>query len=137
MLANGAKLAIKRNGDTEYINLKGLKEVPEFGATPEKIDVTALDDKVKMYDLGIADYGDVVFKFNYENSSENSSYRILREALKDNATVSFQYTLSDGSKFTFDSQGSLKLGAGAVNGVMEFTVTLSIQSEIEIVDPAV
>ena len=125
MLANGAKLAIKRNGDTEYINLKGLKEVP------------ALDDKVKMYDLGIADYGDVVFKFNYDNSSENSSYRILREALKDNATVSFQYTLSDGSKFTFDSQGSLKLGAGAVNGVMEFTVTLSIQSEIEIVDPAV
>ena len=137
MLANGARLGIKRNGDTGYINLKGLKEVPEFGATPEKIDITALDDKVKMYDLGIADYGDVVFKFNYDNSSENSSYRILREALKDNATVSFQYTLSDGSKFTFDSQGSLKLGAGAVNGVMEFTVTLSIQSEIEIVDPAV
>ena len=42
MLANGIKLAFsKTKGD--YQNLVGLKEVPEFGIEPEKVDLTQID----------------------------------------------------------------------------------------------
>lgn len=52
MLANGAKLGYKKKGAGEdYTNLTGLKEIPELGDDPEKVENTGLADKVKQYDL--------------------------------------------------------------------------------------
>ena len=50
MLANGIKLAYGKAKGT-YTDLVGLKEVPEFGIEPEKVENTTLADKVKKYDL--------------------------------------------------------------------------------------
>ena len=75
MLANGITLAYKELGN--YVILKGLKEIPEFGSEPEKVDATTLEDTVKQYEFGIGDYGDLEYTFKYENNAE-SSYRKLR-----------------------------------------------------------
>lgn len=43
MLANGATLGYKKKGSTEdYTNLTGLKEIPELGDDPEKVENTGL-----------------------------------------------------------------------------------------------
>lgn len=137
MLANGAKLGYKATtSGATYTDLAGLKEVPELGADPEKVDVTTLADTVKQYEMGIGDYGDLEFVFKYDNTSATSSYRVLREALKDNAKVSFQYTLKDGTAFTFDAQGCVKLGGGGVNAAIDFTLSLALGSEITVTDPS-
>ena len=49
MLANGATLEYKKKSATEstYTKLKGLKEIPEMGVDPEKVENTDLDDTVK------------------------------------------------------------------------------------------
>ena len=81
MLANGATLGYKKKGSTEdYTNLTGLKEIPELGDDPEKVENTGLADKVKQYEFGIGDAGDLTYKFKYENTSENSPYRVMRKA---------------------------------------------------------
>lgn len=135
MLANGITLGYKTTGSS-YTILEGLKEVPEMGEDPEKIDVTCLSDTTKQYEYGIGDYGDLAYKFNYRNTSENSPYRVLRKLAEAKTVVDFEQTYPDGTKFLFRAQCSIKLGGGAVNGVLEFTLNLALQSGIEVTDPA-
>ena len=138
MLANGTKLGYKKKSGepSTYTNLAGLKEIPEMGTETEKVENTCLSDKVKQYEYGIGDAGDLEFKFRYENSSETSPYRVLMKAQDDNEILSFEETLPDGTKFHWDAQVSVKLGGGGVNGAIDFTLKMALQSEIEIVHPS-
>ena len=138
MLANGTKLGYKKKSGepSTYTDLAGLKEIPEMGTEPEKVENTWLSDKVKQYEYGIGDAGDLEFKFRYENSSETSPYRVLMKAQDDNEILSFEETLPDGTKFHWDAQVSVKLGGGGVNGAIDFTLKMALQSEIEIVHPS-
>lgn len=135
MLANGIKLGYKESGGSTYTDLTGLKEVPELGVEPEKVENTCLSDTVKQYENGIGDAGDLEYKFKYENKSATSPYRVLRKAQEAGKTLSFQETLPDGTTYTFDAQPSVKLGGGGVNGVVEFTLKMALQSEITVADP--
>lgn len=136
MLANGAKLGYKTTGTT-YTDLTGLKEIPELGGDPEKVDVTTLADTAKQYEYGITDYGDLEFKFKYENSGANSPYRVLRGLATAKTKTSFELTLKDGTKFTWDAIPNVKLGGGGVNGAIDFSLTMALQSEIVPTDPTV
>jgi len=110
-------------------------EVPELGGTGEKIDVTTLSDTVKKYIHGIKDYGDLVFKFLYENSTATANYRVLTEMEKANEPVAFQIKYPDGTTHEFDAIPSVKMDAGSINGALTFSVTMELQSEIEITHP--
>lgn len=137
MLANGAKLGYKEKGaEGDYTDLPGLKEIPDMGTEPEKVENTDLTAKNKQYENGIGDAGDMTYKFKYENKSANSPYRLMREAQSANKTLSFQETLSDGSITEYDAQVSVKRTGGGVNGVIEFELTMSLQSDFKYTDPA-
>lgn len=135
MLANGITLAMKKSGESEYEILPGLKEVPELGADPEKVDNTTLGDSVKIYELGIGDAGDLAYKFKWENKTADSTYRKLRAVADTKETVSFKEAFPDGTAFTFDAQCSLKVGGGGVNAAMEYTLNLGLQSDIAVENP--
>lgn len=136
MLANGIKLGYSTEGKTSYKDLVGLKEVPEFGLEPEKVENTVLTDKVKKYELGIGDAGELEYTFKYENKSEDSPFRVLRK-LQDNKTlVNFEQTYPDGTTVSFAGQVAVKLGGGGVNGVIDFTLKVGLQSDLEFKDPA-
>ena len=133
MLANGIKLAFsKTKGD--YQNLVGLKEVPEFGIEPEKVENTTLADKVKKYEFGIGDAGELEYKFAYDNTTATSPYRVLRKAADNKEKLYFEQTYPDGTKVTFEGQVSVKLGGGGVNSVIEFTLKIALQSELTFTD---
>lgn len=133
MLANGIKLAFsKTKGD--YQNLVGLKEVPEFGIEPEKVENTTLADKVKKYEFGIGDAGELEYKFAYDNSSATAPYRVLRNAADNKEKLYFEQTYPDNTKVTFEGQVSVKLGGGGVNSVIEFTLKIALQSELAFTD---
>lgn len=135
MLANGITLGYKEtsSGNT-YTDLSGLKEVPELGVEPEKVENTPLSAEIKQYEMGIGDAGDLSYKFIYDNTA-NSSYRKLRALADAKKKVSFEQQFPDGTKFDFDAQCSVKVGGGGVNAAMEFTLSLALQSQITVVDP--
>lgn len=136
MLANGITLGYKKKGaEGDYTILTGLKEVPEIGEEPEKVENTDLSDKVKKYEYGIGDAGDLSYVFKYENNSETSPYRVMRKAAADKEVLSFCETLPDGTKYEFDAQVSVKRTGGGVNGVIDFNLNMAVQSEINITDP--
>ena len=108
--ANSTKISYNTGSDDSAVfkELEFLMEVPEFGGAPEKIDVTVLSDKVKKFVPGTVDLGDLVFKFLYDNSSADSSYRVLKG-------------LAD---------------AGTLNGALTFSCTMVLQSDIKVTNPA-
>lgn len=137
MLANGATLGYKKKGaDGDYTDLPGLKEIPDCGVEPEKVENTCLTDKNKQYENGIGDLGDMKYKFKYDNTKAESPYRVLREAQDAGDVLSFQEILKDGTITEFDAQVSVKRTGGGVNGVIECEVTMSVQSDLVITDPA-
>ena len=136
MLANGIKLSYKKSGEGEFVLLAGLKEVPELGTEPEKVENTCLSDTVKQYEFGIGDPGDLEYKFKYENKSATSPYRVMRNAEAAKEVLTFKEELPDGTTVTFDAMVSVKLGSGAVNGVLDFTLKMALQSDMEFTDPA-
>ncbi len=133
MLANGIKLAYGKTKGT-YTDLVGLKEVPEFGIEPEKVENTTLADKVKKYEFGIGDAGELEYKFAYKNDGENAPYRVLRKAADNKEKLFFEQTYPDKTKVEFEGQVSVKLGGGGVNSVIEFTLKIALQSELTFVD---
>lgn len=135
MLANGTKLSMKKKGDGSYKELLGLKETPEVGITPEKVENTGLNDPFKMNELGIGELPDMVYKFKFDNSSADSPYRTLREIQKSGETVSFQEKLKDGTTTEFDATLSVKRTGGGVNGVIDVELTVYPQTDFTITDP--
>ena len=135
MLANGAKLGYKEKGGSTFTDLPGLKEIPEMGIDPEKVENTCLSDKNKQYENGIGDVGEMTYKFKYDNSSSDSPYRKMRQAQESGKVLSFQETLIDGTKTEYDAQVSVKRTGGGVNGVIEWNLTMAIQSDIVVTDP--
>lgn len=137
MLANGATLEYKTKGGTTFTKLEGLKEIPEMGVEPEKVENTTLEDTVKQYEMGIGDPGDIVYKFRYDNSDAKSPYRVLRAFEESGETLSFKETLMDGTTTEFDGQISLKRTGGGVNGVIDFDLNIALSSAMKITDPVV
>lgn len=127
MLANGITLT----ADGQELN--ELKKVPEIGIDPEKVENTVLTDKIKKYELGIGDAGELEYTFKFLNTPK-SSYRILKEKEKAGKPVKFVQTYPDKTTVTFSGQIALKIGSGEVNGVIDFTLKVGLQSEIEIAD---
>lgn len=136
MLANGAKLGYKEKGaGSDYKDLPGLKEIPEMGIEPEKVENTCLTDKNKQYENGIGGAGDITYKFKYDNSKADCPYRVMRAAQDSGEVLSFQETLVDGTITKFEGQVSVKRTGGGVNGVIEFNLAISLQSNLTVTDP--
>ena len=138
MLANGAKLSYKKKSAAEgtFTDLPGLKEIPDMGIEVDKEENTCLTDAHKKYEMGIGDLPEMTYKFKYDNSKADSPYRVMRAAQESGEVLTFQETLKDGSITEYDAQESVKRTGGKVNDVMEFELTMLVQSDFKYTDPA-
>ena len=114
ILSKDIKLSSKAGAESQFAELPLLMEVPEMGGNPEKVDVTTLADASRKYIDGIKDYGDLAFKFLYENT-EGSAYRILQGYEEAGTVADYKVELPDGTGFAFSGQVSTKIDSAAVN----------------------
>lgn len=137
MLANGAKLGYSTStgsGSITYTNIPGLKEIPEIGVDPEKVENTCLTDSVKKYEQGIGDPGDLAFVFKWDTATaaNKTAYTAMKTAQGTGATVAFKEELKDGTTVIFTGQPAVKISGGGVNGVIEWTLSIALQSDLDI-----
>lgn len=136
MLANGSTIGYAADATstpTTFTNIPDLKELPDIGAEPELVDNTALSDSIRHNEMGIGDPGDMEFVFRYNNSAANTSYRVAKSL---SGTQWFQVKLFDGTTYTFKGIPSTRLSGGGVNDPVEFVMSIALQSDIDIADPA-
>jgi hypothetical protein len=60
---------------------------------------------------------------------------VLQEMDKDVETATFKIEYPDHTAHQFDAIPSGKLDAGTINGALTFSVTMMLQSDIEVTNP--
>ena len=135
LLTKDIKLSYKKDSSSSYEVLDGLQEVPSLGGTPDKVEVTTLADASRRYIKGIKDYGDLTFKFLYQNDTETSNFRILRGLEESGKIVEWKVDFPDGTGFEFSGECSVAPSDGAVNAAITFNLTISLNSDITVTNP--
>lgn len=135
MLANGITLSVKKTSTGTYEIIPNLKEVPDLGPDPERVDNTPLSAKVKQYEKGIGDPGNLQYKFVHSNKSATDTTPMLMELASGDTVYTWKETYPDGTEFEFTGSCSLKYGGGGVNGAVEDTLTIYMNSDLDVTNP--
>jgi len=61
----GTYLMYKASGSSEFTKLVDIKNFPDLGGEPERVDVTTLSDRVRKYAMGVQDLASFTFGANY------------------------------------------------------------------------
>ena len=133
ILSKDITLSYKKDG--EYVVIPNLQEVPELGGTAEKVDVTTLADGNMKYINGVKDFGDLAFKFLYDNSGVESNYRVVRGLEETGTVVDWKVSFPDGTDFAFSGEVTTATDSQSVNSAITFTATITLNSDIEVTHP--
>lgn len=135
ILTKGITLSYKKDG-SNYAVIANLQECPELGGTAENVEVTTLADGNKKYIKGIKDFGELAFKFLYDNSGAESNYRVVRGLEEAGNIVEWKVTFPDNTTFAFSGEVTTAIDSAAVNAALTFTATITLNSDITVTNPA-
>ena len=116
-----------------------LDRIIEIGAVrveEGKVDVTTLADGNKKYINGIKDFGDLAFKFLYDNSTTTSNYRVVRGLEEAGNVVDWKVTFPDNTEFAFSGEVTTAIDSASVNNALTFTATITLNSDIVVTNPS-
>ena len=136
ILSKGVKLSYKTTEAGSFTEISNLQEFPDLGGAAEKVDVTTLADGNYKYNNGIKDFGDLQFTFLYDNSDSTSNYRVCRTIEESEEVVYWEVEFPDGTLFDFEGQASTAITGAGVNAALQFTLTITLNSDIEVTNPA-
>lgn len=123
MISKGIKLSYK-NGESQFVDLTDLQEIPDLGGEVESVEITTLADAAHRYEEGLISYGDTLsFKFLYAKEQFTAL-----DALS--AECEWKVTLPDNSTCTFRGKGSVKLDGVGVNAALTYTLNIKPASEM-------
>lgn len=135
ILTKGITLSYKKDG-SNYEVIANLQECPELGGTAENVEVTTLADGNKKYIKGIKDFGELAFKFLYDNSGAQSNYRVVRGLEEAGNAVEWKVTFPDNTTFAFSGEVTTAIDSAAVNAALTFTATITLNSDITVTNPS-
>lgn len=124
LLSKGIKLSYKTSdGGSSFKTLKDLQEIPELGGTPNKVDVTTLDDEARAYINGLIEYGDLSFKFLYDKTQ-------FLELNGLTGIIDWKVEFPDTLTATFSGESSVKIDGEGIESATTYTLTLALSSKI-------
>ena len=118
-----------------YSEVPNLQAIPSLGGSKDKVEVTTLADTAHQYINGLIEYGDLDFKFLYDNSGVSANYRVIK-ALGEDTVVSVKVELPDTTTFVFDAMLSASIDEAEPNQALTFTVRAALQSAITVTNPS-
>ncbi|MDN7144445.1 phage tail tube protein [Liquorilactobacillus mali] len=131
LAATGTKLEMSTDG-TAFTKIAAIKTVPDIGADPETIDVTSLEDTKKKSVAGIENTQNLALACVYKGTN----FTDLISKSGDGVQYHWKVTYPDGLTATFQGSFTLKLGNVAVNGAMDFTITVVVSDGPDFTAPS-
>ena len=123
-------------GTLTWAKLVDIKDFPDLGAAPERLDKTTLSDPIRLYEPGIQDLDEMAFTTNY-NKTDFATLKALENQELDlgvwfGASESGGVYTPDGSdgKFTFKGKLSVFVNGGGVNEIVDMTISIALTAPI-------
>ena len=110
--------------------VSGLTDIPDMGASPEKLDVTTLADEYRQYINGVKDFGDLEFTFIYESGADGNYAQLAALEGKGVQECVVTFPGENGATFSFSGDISVRILGVGVNAVITFAMSVALQSEI-------
>lgn len=118
-----------------YSKLVDIKDYPDLGGAPERVEITTLSDPIRRYLKGIQDTEDITFTANYV-LADYTTIKALTGQQK------FAVYFDDGTaanptgslgKFAFEGEISVIVTGGGVNDPREMQITITPTTEISLI----
>jgi len=122
---------------SSYTKLVDIKDFPDLGNAPEKLDKTTLSDPIRLHENGIQDIDDLTFTTNY-NKVDFTALKALEDNTDKYFAVWFGGSESggvatpDGSdgKFSFTGKPFTYVQGGGVNEIVDMQISIALSSPI-------
>ena len=127
---NGSKLEYKESSGSSYTQIYGLRQTPDIGGTPNKIDTTDLDNTTFETAInGLQPAQEYDFEFNMEDPTVTANIYLVSQMEDSGKVYEFKYTLSNEITVEFQSDVRTTILGGASGDLIGFTMHLSPISE--------
>lgn len=123
---NGSKLEYKESSGSSYTQIYGLRQTPDIGGTPNKIDTTDLDNTTFETAInGLQPAQEYDFEFNMEDPAATANIYLVSQMEDSGKVYEFKYTLSNEITVEFQSDVRTTILGGASGDLIGFTMHLS------------
>ena len=127
---NGSRLEYKTSSEENYQQIFGIKQTPDIGGTPNKIDTTDLDNtEFETAINGLQPAQEYDFECNMEDPSATSNIYLVNKMEDSGKVYDFKYTLANGITIEFQSDVRTTIQGGSSGDLIGFTMHLSPISE--------
>ena len=128
---NGSKLEFSTTEEGSYTKINGLRETPDIGGTPNKIDTTDLDNTTYETAInGLMPAQEYEFTFNMEDPATEANIKLVSDLEDSKAIVYWKYTLTNGIIIKFRSDVRTTILGGGSGDLIGFSISLSPIDEI-------
>ena len=132
MLTNKTKVYYKKSTGGDFIEIKGIQEIPEFTQEKERIEVTCLTDSVKRYENGIGDSPEFSFVIRTDVQEDFAQFKVFDEASASDEVLDIKIEYPNKIlTLQFPAQISISLGGGGVNTLITYTLNCTLVGEID------
>ena len=116
--------------------LNYVTDIGDIGGTPSELDATCMKDSMKKTVPGVQDAKSFEVTFLFDNSATDSDYRVLKALQDKGEIVPLVVTFPDGTTFSTTGYVSVMVSGAKVDELISAKLTVSIQSDWEVSDPA-
>ena len=120
-------------GDT---SLNYVTDIGDIGAAPSELDATCMKDSVKKTVPGVQDAKSFEVTFLFDNSAEDSDYRVLKALQDAGEIVALEVKFPDGTVFATTGYVSVMVSGAKVDELVSAKLTLALQSDWTVTNPA-
>ena len=124
-----------------YKKLYGLYNIPEMGGSPERLDVTNLEDSHKRSILGIGDVSDLAFGFFATKGETDTSdqirdtWNVLQTYQTAGTVLNWKLEYPDGNGYEWKGSCAVKRDTTTVNTAIKFTLSVGLETELSPLTP--
>ena len=120
-------------GDT---SLNYVTDIGDIGAAPSELDATCMKDTMKKTVPGVQDTKAFEVTFLFDNSAADSDYRVLKKLQDAGEIAAVEVSFPDGTVFATTGYVSVMVSGAKVDELVSAKLTVSLQSDWKVTDPA-
>lgn len=117
-------------------SLNYVTDIGDIGAAPSELDATCMKDTMKKTVPGVQDAKAFEVTFLFDNSAADSDYRVLKKLQDAGEIVAVEVIFPDGTTFATTGYVSVMVSGAKVDELVSAKLTLSLQSDWTVSDPA-